>query len=44
MDIDKQYVLGFSISDNGKLQTMSNLQNEDGITIDYLTGESKLAT
>ena len=36
MDIDKQYVLGFSISDNGKLQTMSNLQNEDGITIDMV--------
>lgn len=35
-DIDKQYVLGFSISDNGKLQTMSNLQNEDGVTIDMV--------
>lgn len=36
MDIDKQYILGFAINDNGKLQTMSNLQNEDGITIDQV--------
>lgn len=40
-DIDKQYVMGFSITDNGKLQTMSNLQNEDGITIDMVNALPK---